>query len=320
MSVQMECFASEVREKAHKTSIEIQNVLGADFAATLQAQINSAVNIFLNADKEKVEAVLNSALTQASSPLVRKLTEQTLFSNIAGQSNVMRAVVKAAATRGNRLTAIRKAIVTALAGSEDESKAAVKTLVQYATGSASLEEQKNVLVKIQAEAAVASGQDVLALARYLQQISGTSKTAVEKSIASLISASTGAAAKKSDAVAAAAYSSESRQALGRLVSSANSQGTKKILLALAKSNKLIQKDIQKSLSSLSRFTKIAKNTASKQTSTAVWEELAGLKEYDGGSVSNARKNVRGNSGNARKAAQQAANYARHKGAAAAGRV
>ena len=220
--------------------------------AGFKTQVDVTVNSFLLDDKTRILATLESAASSAiSTKLLRTLIEKTVSGNLAGNPRLLKQLVDESARNDHKFDKIRAEIVTALAGTPSKSAEAVKSLVGFAIRpGASVGAQKKLLVNVGAEA-VSKNRDLLKTARLWQSVFNTGEDVVAGTIGTLIGAATGSDDRDAKTVAASAFSRDDSIAGGVLLSGYVGQGgALSTLLATARSDTWIARDIKKSLNGL----------------------------------------------------------------------
>ena len=341
----VECSMLAIQDKI-ALMLEQQRADAGTSIAVFKSQVDVSVNNFLLQDKARITTTLESAASAAASPeLLRGLLEKTVSENLAGNHEFMRQMVIASFRNSVPAAELHAEIADALAGTGSKSAEAVKKLVGFATGTgASLDSQKELLVALEAEA-VSKNRDILSTARAWQSGFNTRVEVVQGTIAMLIGASTGAGEEDSKTVAAAAFSRDAFKAGGLLLSGYVRQGPiRAVLIAAARSDTRIANEMKKTLSGVygggsalrTQFNGrklLPKGRGSKgnaggpnvETLKLLLDDINIDSIYHGlsGKVQNAKKNVKNSAATVdarRDSAEAAAQNARGKGIAAAGKA
>ena len=341
----VECSMLAIQDKIALV-LEQQRADAGTSIAVFKSQVDVSVNNFLLQNKARITTTLESAASAAASPeLLRELLEKTVSENLAGNHEFTRQMVIASFRNGVPAAELHAEIADALAGTGSKPAEAVKKLVGFATGTgASLDSQKELLVALEAEA-VSKNRDILSTARAWQSGFNTRVEVVQGTIAMLIGASTGAGEEDSKTVAAAAFSRDAFKAGGLLLSGYVSQGPlRAVLIAAARSDTRIANEMKKTLSGVygggsalrTQFNGrklLPKGRGSKgnaggpnvETLKLLLDNINIDSIYHGlsGKVQNAKKNVKNSAATVdarRDSAEAAAQNARGKGIAAAGKA
>ena len=296
-----------------------------------KTQVDVTVNSFLLEDKTRILATLESAASSAISPkLLRTLIEKTVSANLAGNPRLLKQLVAESARNDHPLNEIRAEIVTALAGTPSESGEAVKNLVGFAIRpGASVGAQKKLLVNLGSEA-VRKNRDLLKTARLWQSVFNTGEDVVAGTIGTLIGAATGSGDRDAKTVAASAFSNDPFIAGGVLLSGYVGQGgALRTLVGTTQSDTWIARDIKKSVNglyggdlSLQFYGDKPKPSGYTGKLDDLLKNVNNIQEGLSGKVDGARKSFDKSTatGKARNIARTAAQNAKWKASAAAGKA
>ena len=301
--------------------------------AGFKTQVDVTVNSFLLEDKTRILATLESASSSAIPPeSLRTLIEKTVSDNVVGNQGLLKQLVTESMRNDHKFDQIRAEIVTALAGTPSQSGEAVKNLVGFAIGSdASVGAQKKLLVNLEAEAVI-KNRDLLKTARSWQNAFNTEEDVVSGTIGTLIGAATGSDDGDAKTVAASAFSSDDSKAAGVFLSGfVGKEGALRTLVGTAQSSDaLIVRDIKKSVKGLYggdlslQFDKDKLNPSgyNKGKLEDLLKNVNNIQEGLSGKLNDARKSFDKSTatGKARNIARTAAQNAKWKASAAAGKA
>ena len=225
-----------------------------EIAGTIKAQVDAAVGSFLTQDTQKIHAMLDAAISYATSPqVVFDMTEKFLLENLVGDRAVIGKVVSESSNNGYSKGEIASHLIPVLTGKDGNSKEAVGWLIRASTGAAApIQVQKRFLVGLQTAAVERSGISLMDIVRNEQQPSVTSEQHVKKEIARMISGATGATYEASYTVASAAYSTTPRLALDLIYSSRRSP-LRTLLATAQQGNPAIAGDIATTVRNAARL-------------------------------------------------------------------